>query len=201
MTVVSKPKRNKTQAQRLWFLHWFMAAFYLLLFSSGTYMANLPREVSYRGSFYDFHKTLGVVVMSLLLARIFVLLRVIQHKYRRRLPKISRDWVLTFALHASLYFFMLLVPLSGYFFSNSFGKDVIVFGTNMALPRLFAENKQLAELGRSLHFWLSYTFLSVVVLHMVDQGKYLRSQLRRFSKAVLAVISSGFHRSKVPKNK
>jgi cytochrome b561 len=178
-----------------------MAAFYLLLFSGGTYMANLPREVSYRGAFYDFHKTLGVVVMSFLLARIFVLLRVIQHKYRRRLPKITREWWLTFAFHASLYFFMLLVPLSGYFFSNSYGKDVIVFGTNIALPRLFAENKQLAELGRSLHFWLSYTFLSVVVLHMVDQEKYLRSQLRRFSKAVLAVRSSGFHRSKVPKNK
>ena len=201
MTVVSKPKRNKTQAQRLWFLHWLMAAFYLLLFSGGTYMANLPREVSYRGSFYDFHKTLGVVVMSLLLARIFVLLRVIQHKYRRRLPKISRDWVLTFALHVSLYFFMLLVPLSGYFFSNSYGKDVIVFGTNIALPRLFAENQQLAELGRSLHFWLAYTFLSVVVLHMVDEWKYLRSQMRRFSKAAIAVISSGSHRSKVPKNK
>ncbi len=201
MTVVSKPRRNKTEAQRLWFLHWLMAAFYLLLFSGGTYMANLPREVSYRGAFYDFHKTLGVVVMSFLLARIFVLLRVIQHKYRRRLPKITREWWLTFAFHASLYFFMLLVPLSGYFFSNSYGKDVIVFGTNIALPRLFAENKQLAELGRSLHFWLSYTFLSVVVLHMVDQEKYLRSQLRRFSKAVLAVRSSGFHRSKVPKNK
>ena len=206
MTVVSKlntnkPKRNKTEAQRLWFIHWLMAAFYLLLFTGGTYMANLPREVSYRGAFYDFHKTLGVIVMSLLLARIFVLLRVIQHKYRRRLPKMTRDWVLTFALHASLYFFMLLVPLSGYFFSNSFGKDVIVFGTNIALPRLFAENKELAELGRSLHFWLSYTFLSVVVLHMVNEQKYLRSQLRRFSKAAIAVLSSASRRSKLPKNK
>lgn len=201
MTVVAKPRRNKTAAQKLWFLHWLMAAFYLLLFMGGTYMADLPREVSYRGSLYDFHKTLGVVVMSVLLARIFVLLRVIQHKYRRRLPKLTREWVLTFALHASLYFFMLLVPLSGYFFSNSYGKDVIVFGTNIALPRLFAENKQLAELGRSVHFWLSYTFLSFVVLHMVNQGKYLRSQLRRFSKATMAAILSGLSRSRIAKNK
>lgn len=201
MTVVAKPRRNKTAAQKLWFLHWLMAAFYLLLFMGGTYMADLPREVSYRGSLYDFHKTLGVVVMSVLLARIFVLLRVIQHKYRRRLPKLTRDWALTFALHASLYFFMLLVPLSGYFFSNSYGKDVIVFGTNIALPRLFAENKQLAELGRSVHFWLSYTFLSFVVLHMVNQGKYLRSQVRRFSKATMAAILSGLSRSRIAKNK
>ncbi|MFB8788025.1 MAG: cytochrome b [Potamolinea sp.] len=191
---VAQPKpqqaKKKSAAQRLWFLHWLMAAFYLLLFAGGNYMADLPREVSYRGSMYDFHKTLGVIVMSLLLARIFVLLRVIQHKYRRRLPKFTRDWVQTFVLHAGLYFFMLLVPLSGYFFSNSFGKDVIIFGTNIALPRLFVENKPLAELGRSVHFWLSYSFLSVVVLHMVAQGKYLRSQLRRFSKMVIAALSS-----------
>src|SRR3569832_936993 len=173
-----------------------MAAFYLLLFMGGTYMVDLPREVSYRGSLYDFHKTIGVVVMSVLLARIFVLLRVIQHKYRRRLPKLTREWVLTFALHASLYFFMLLVPLSGYFFSNSYGKDVIVFGTNIALPRLFAENKQLAELGRSVHFWQSYTFLSFVEQHKENQGKYLRSQVRRFSKATIAAILSGLSRSR-----
>lgn len=194
---VAQPKQPKPQqakkksaAQRLWFLHWLMAAFYLLLFAGGAYMADLPREVSYRGSMYDFHKTLGVIVMSLLLARIFVLLRVIQHKYRRRLPKFTGDWVQTFALHTGLYFFMLLVPLSGYFFSNSFGKDVIVFGTNIALPRLFVENKPLAEIGRSVHFWLSYSFLSVVVLHMVAQAKYLRSQMRRLTKAVIAVLST-----------
>lgn len=179
-----KPKGKKTVAQRLWFLHWLMASFYLLLFGGGIYMADLPREVSYRGSLYDFHKTLGVIVMSLLLARIFVLLRVLQHKYRRRQPKRTHDWWQTFALHSALYFFMLLVPLSGYFFSNSAGYDVIVFGTNIALPRLFAENKSLVDLARSSHFWLSYTFLAFIILHTVAQKKYLRATWRRFSKAV-----------------
>lgn len=180
---VAKPRRKKTAAQRLWFLHWLMAACYLLLFAGGAYMADLSRDVSYRGSLYDFHKTLGVIVMSLLLARIFVLLRVLQHKYRRRQPKRTREWFQTFALHSALYFFMLLVPLSGYFFSNSAGRDVIVFGTDIMLPRLFVENQQLVDLGRSVHFWLSYTFLAFVILHSVDQRKYLRATLRRFYKA------------------
>lgn len=165
-----------------------MAACYLLLFVGGAYMTDLSRNVSYRGSLYDFHKTLGVVVMSLLLARIFVLLRVLQHKYRRRQPKLTRDWVQTFALHMALYFFMLLVPLSGYFLSNSAGHDVVVFGTDIALPRLFVENKQLGELGSSLHFWLAYTFLAFVILHSLDQRKYLRATLRRFYKAVNVAI-------------
>ena len=175
--------KKKTTAQRLWSLHWLMAAFYLVLFVGGAYMADLPREVSYRGSLYDFHKTLGVIVMSLLLARIFVLLRVLQHKYRRRQPKRTNDWWQTFALHSALYFFMLLVPLSGYFFSNSSGYDVTIVGTNIALPRLFAENKALADIGRSSHFWLSYTFLAFIILHTVAQKKYLQATLRRFYKA------------------
>lgn len=179
---VAKLRRKKTAAQRLWFLHWLMATCYLLLFAGGAYMADLPRNVFYRGSLYDFHKTLGVIVMSFLLARIFVLLRVLQHKYRRRRPRHTPEWLRTFALHTTLYFFMLLVPLSGYFLSNWAGRDVIVFGTNIALPPLVAENKQLVELSRNAHFWLAYTFLAFVVLHSVDQRKYVRAIWRRALK-------------------
>lgn len=179
---VAKSRKNKTAAQQLWFMHWLMAACYLLLFIGGVYMVNLSRNVSYRSDLYDFHKTLGVIVMSLLLARIFVLLLVLQHKYRRRQPKRTRQWVQTWALHTVLYFFMLLVPFSGYFASNISGHDVTIFGTGIVLPRLFAVNKQLNELGDSTHFWLAYTFLAFIVLHMVAQGKYLRTEVRRFSK-------------------
>lgn len=178
-----KKGKKKTAAQRLWSLHWIMTVFYLLLFVGGAYMVDLSREVSYRGSLYDFHKTLGVIVMSFLLARIFVLLRVLQHKYRRRQPKRTKDWWQTFALHLALYFFMLLVPLSGYFASNWAGYDVTIVGTDIALPRLSGENQALADIGESSHFWLSYTFLASIVLHTLAQKKYLRATLRRFYKA------------------
>ncbi|XGV98233.1 MAG: cytochrome b [Leptolyngbya sp. BL-A-14] len=190
MTIVqpnksATPKRHKSAAQRLWFLHWLMAAFYLILFAGGMYMADLPREVSYRGSLYTFHKTLGVFVMSLLLARISVLLGVVLHKYRRRLPKTTPHWWRMVALHAALYTFMLLVPLSGYLFSNANAKDVVILGTNIVLPPLIGADKGLAELGRSAHFWLSYTFLAFVLLHALDQRKYLRAVLRRSYKAIV----------------
>jgi len=180
----STPERKKTAAQRLWFLHWLMAAGYLVLFTGGIYMADLPREVSYRGSLYTFHKTLGVLVMSLLLARISVLLVVVLHKYRRRLPKTTPHWWRMAALHAALYTFMLLVPLSGYLFSNAYAKDVVIFGTNIVLPPLVGADKALAEIGRSAHFWLSYTFLAFILLHGLDQRKYLRAFLRRSYKAI-----------------
>ena len=132
----SAPKPQKSAAQRLWFLHWLMAAVYLVLFAGGIYMADLPREVTYRGSLYAFHKTLGVVVMSLLLARISVLLGVVLHKYRRRLPKTTPHWWQKFALHIVLYTFMFLVPLSGYLYSNVNATAVFIFGTGIVLPPL-----------------------------------------------------------------
>ena len=204
VTVASlKPKqgKKKSAAQQLWFLHWLMAGFYLLLFLGGKYMVDMPRSVPYRRFFYSFHETLGVVVMSLLLARIFVLLIVLRHKYRRRQPNRTQDWLQTFALHTALYFFMFLVPFSGYLASNFSGHEVIIFGTNITLPRLVIPNKFLATLSDSSHSWLSFTFLAFTILHMVDQWKYLRAQLRRFSKATIATIASGLNRRRAKRDK
>jgi len=180
MTVIATTKIKKITQQRLWFLHWLMASFYLLLFAGGIYMIHLGRDVFYRRSLYDFHKTLGVIVMSLLLARITFLLRLQLNK--KRLSQQKKNWIQTFIVHTFMYLFMLFVPLSGYLLSNAGGHDIIIFGTNIALPQLFAKNRQLAGLGSSLHFWLSYTFLVFIILHTLQQWRYLRGIWRRFYK-------------------
>ncbi|MBD2384983.1 cytochrome b [Cylindrospermum sp. FACHB-282] len=187
MTIAQqRPARKKSAAQRLWFLHWLMALFYLLIFVSGRVMVSFSDSFTYRETFYDFHKVLGAAVMSLLLGRISVLLLALRHKYRRRQPERKGDWLQTVALHTALYFFMLIVPLSGYFFSNSAGYEVKIFQTGLVLPRLFPTNKPLYDLAQSFHFWISYTFLAFIILHSVDQRKYLRAQMRRFSKALVS---------------
>ncbi|MEH2056282.1 MAG: cytochrome b/b6 domain-containing protein [Nostoc sp.] len=180
MTVIAIPKIKKITQQRLWFLHWLMASFYLLLFAGGIDMTHLGRDVFYRRPLYDFHKTLGVIVMSLLLARITFLLRV--QLNNKRLSQQKKNWMQTFVVHTSLYLFMIFVPLSGYLLSNAGGHDIIIFGTNIALPQLFVKNRQLALLGTSLHFWLSYTFLVFIILHTLQQWRYLRGIWRRLYK-------------------
>jgi cytochrome b561 len=173
-----KTQRKKSAAQRLWSIHWWMAIVYVLLFVGGTYMSQLPRAVAYRGAMYDFHKSLGVITMALLTVRILFVLLKLQRKSPAKRPLPNWERVQAIALHTLLYGFMLVVPLSGWFFSNSFGKGVAVFGIPM--PHLFPADKGLAELGRSLHFWLAYTFLAFIALHSLDQRKYLRATLRRW---------------------
>ncbi|MGF1485766.1 MAG: cytochrome b [Prochloraceae cyanobacterium] len=185
----ARKPRKKSPAQKLWSLHWWMAFCYLLLFIGGKYMAGLPESLSYRETIFDTHKTLGVVVMSLLLARISLLLWVMLKKYRRR-SKHKKGWLKTVILHTIIYFFMLIVPLSGYFDSNVGSHDIRIFATGIVLPPLFPPNEQweVSGFADSVHFWISYTFLAFILLHAIDQKKYLRAQVRRFSRAILGKL-------------
>jgi cytochrome b561 len=178
----SKP-RMTSAFQRLMSVHWWMAAAYLILFIGGTIMSQLPREVSWRGMMYDFHKSIGVLSMALLTWRILVLLQVWRKKYSKRWPKLTLSWWKNVILHTSLYLFMWAVPIAGFLLSNSFKPNNVAF-FGLVLPDLFPQNKAMVEVGRSLHFWTSYTFLAFVVLHTIVQWKVVRANWRRFTKFI-----------------
>ena len=129
-------KTNKTRKnsafKNLMSIHWWMFYCYIVLFVGGTLMARLPRELIGRNLIYDFHKSIGVLTMALLTWRILTLLRVWWKKYTKRTPKYNRKWLQKVALHTSLYLFIWAVPVSGFFFSNSFKNDnVRFFGITM----------------------------------------------------------------------
>ncbi|MEG4305257.1 cytochrome b [Microcoleus sp. D3_18a_C4] len=178
----AKPRLNSAFKQ-LMSLHWVMSACYLVLFITGTFMAQLPRELFIRGPLYDFHKSVAVLTMALLTWRILTLLRVWSKKYTKRLPKFTKEWYKNLALHATLYVFMWLVPVSGFFFSNSFKSNNVKF-FGLVLPDVFPQNSAMVELGRSLHFWLAYTFLAFVILHILEQKKVVRANWRRLTNFV-----------------
>jgi cytochrome b561 len=176
--------RLNSAFKQLWSMHWLMAGCYLLLFLGGVLMVRLPEDTSLQGNFYTFHKSLGALTMALLTWRIFILQRVWWRKYTRRLPKLTGEWIRTFLFHTAIYVFMLAVPLSGFFLSNSYKSGNVPFFWVATLPDIFPKNAAVVELARDLHFWIAYTFLAFIVLHAIDQRKYLRSLWRRFSKTL-----------------
>ncbi|MBE9030304.1 cytochrome b [filamentous cyanobacterium LEGE 11480] len=180
MSQAIRPKPRLTSAfQRLMSVHWWMALCYLILFIGGTGMSQLPREVTFRGMLYDFHKSIGILSIALLTWRIFVLLQVWWKKYSKRWPKFTPKWWQTFALHTALYGFMWAVPIAGVLLSNSFkANNVKFFG--LVLPDIFPQDKAMIDVGRNLHFWLAYTFLGFVILHTIAQWKVVRANWRRF---------------------
>lgn len=174
-----QPPRINSAFQRLMSLHWWMAGCYLALFVGGTFMAQLPRGVFFRDSLYDIHKSVGVLTLALLSWRILTLLQVWRKKYTKRSPKLTPSWWRTVVLHTSMYGLMVLVPIAGFLLSNSFkANNVTFFG--LVLPDLFPPNRAMVEVGRSLHFWLAYSFLALIVLHLINQWKVVKALWRRF---------------------
>ncbi len=189
MTSLDKPKKKKTVSQHLWSMHWWMAFIYIPVFAIGKYMTDVDNSVSYKGSLYDFHKSLGIFTMILLTGRIFLLLRKLQqHKPPARRPLSKFERFRTVALHSLLYVFMFIVPLSGWISSNLYkSNNVRLFF--IPLPDIVQSSKELLEVGESVHFWLSYTFLAFVILHAIDQWKFLKATGRRFFKFMLKKIA------------
>ena len=178
----AKPRLNSAFKQ-LMSLHWAMSACYLVLFITGPFMSQLQREFFMRNPLYAFHKSVGVLTMAFLTLRILTLLRVWWKKYTKRLPKFTKEWYKNFALHATLYVFMWLVPVAGFLLSNSIrNKNVPFFG--IVVPDMFPKNPAMVEVGRSLHFWLAYTFLAFVILHLLHQKKVVKANWRRLTNFV-----------------
>lgn len=183
MNVSRKNLKTKptTSFQRLWLLHWIMAACFLALYLVGVVMSRLSDEIAIKDYLFDLHKSIGVLVMCLLLLRIFFLLQVFGRKYLKRQPKLKKQWIQVFTLHFLLYLFMSIVPLSGFLYSNSGGHGVAFFG--IAVPNLFPENQAFFPFARSIHFWLSYTFLAFIVLHAWENHYLIQNFRQRFFKS------------------
>ena len=126
LTTTSKP-RLTSAFQRLMSIHWWMALCYVALFLGGTFMARLDREVSFRGSFYDVHKMIGVLTLALLGWRILVLVQVWWKKYSKRWPMLNGKWWKNVALHSGMYLLMVAVPMAGFLLSNSFKANNVIF--------------------------------------------------------------------------
>ncbi|WP_255356939.1 MULTISPECIES: cytochrome b [unclassified Synechocystis] len=164
-------------------IHWWMAACYVVLFCTGPLMVRLERGQFLRSELYDVHKSIGVLTMALLTWRILTLLRVWWRKYTKRIPKLSPAWWGTLSLHLSLYVFMWAVPISGFLLSNSFKANNVKF-LGITLPDIFPENEAMIEIGRNAHFWLAYTFLAFIVIHMLNYRKVIKANWRRWANFV-----------------
>jgi len=78
---------------------------------------------------------------------------------------------------------MWLVPVAGFLLSNSYKSNIVKF-FGIVVPDMFPQNSAMVEVGRSLHFWLGYTFLAFVILHILDQKKVVRANWRRLTNFV-----------------
>ena len=149
-------------------LHWLIAVLIICMLGLGLYMTGLPLSPQ-KLKLYSYHKWAGITVLCL------VTLRVLWRIGHRPppLPATQARWqqLAAHGGHAMLYVLMFAAPLSGWLMSSALGFPVVWFGV-LQLPDLIGKDKELGEALKLLHKFLNYSFLLLVVGHILAALKH-----------------------------
>ncbi len=155
-----KPLDKYPMAMRL--THWLSTLIIFGMLPLGWYMTSLDDSSPSQFTLFNFHQSVGVCLLILALARIFI-------KLRSRHPGISSDlpaWEKTLAksVHTLLYAILVIMPLTGIFMTLFSGYKVPFFF--FEFPNGLTENKPLGKTFESIHSYLAYGLAGLIVLHV-----------------------------------
>ncbi|MEJ1969869.1 MAG: cytochrome b [Rhizomicrobium sp.] len=154
-------------------LHWLIAALLIANIALGLYMGELPRGDPNKFAIVQIHKSIGLTVLVLSLARL-------AWRLVNPVPPLPRGMgpVLRFGAHLShflLYFLIVFIPLTGWIMvsASPLGNGTLYFGLfdwpNLPLftgvPR--AELRPYHELFETGHVYLAWSAIVLVPIHVV----------------------------------
>lgn len=148
-----------TPAQRV--LHWLMAACILAMFFIGVGMVSTiaPKYLP----LIAIHKSLGVVILLLVLIRLGLRLRYGAPALPVGLPipmKLAAK-----LSHYLLYALMIVMPLLGWAMLSAADYPVVIFG-GMHLPMILPQSDSVHTLLWDAHYYLAFAFFALVLLHL-----------------------------------
>lgn len=155
-------------------LHWAMAIAFLLMLGSGLAFDNIPMEKSFKFSMYQWHKSLGLILLTLFFVRIGWRLF---HKPPMlpssitRLDRLGAKWG-----HIGLYAMMFLIPLSGWMMvsSSPYGLPTFIFGW-FEWPHIpfVAGNALVNDGAKETHEILAFAFMGLIAAHIAGTIKHI----------------------------
>lgn len=141
-------------------LHWVIALLVITLLIMGLVMDSLPLMAKFQA--IQIHKSLGLTVLLL------VALRVMWRFTHPApmLPKGTPMWqsAIAHTTHGLLYALMVLMPLTGWLFSDAAGYHPNLFG--LPVPVLTGTNRDWAHLVKEFHELGGNLFWVLLVLHV-----------------------------------
>lgn len=160
-------------------LHWLIGALLLGQIAFGWFLTTIARGSAMRGTYVNFHKSTGITIGVLILARI--LWRLLHSP--PPLPSFMPAWQRTAARanHIALYALMLTMPLSGYIASN-FSKYGIKFFNAVKLPPWGADDHRVYALFNSIHVVAAYVFVALIALHVLAALRHAAQHDRVLSR-------------------
>ena len=144
-------------------LHWITALCMLAILPLAWVMTNAEHKTPGLGAMYNWHKTLGVIVLFVTAFRI--VWRFID-KPPQYPPQIaSWDRGLAHATYGLFYLTLLWMPITGFIMAESEGHPTKIFNL-IPTPQLWPVNKALADQSGFLHALGQWPIYALIVLHV-----------------------------------
>lgn len=161
-----RPVPNYSSAAK--FFHWSIALIVLVMLPSGYFLDKLSS--SYKSLAYLLHKSFGLTVLFMMIFRLLW----IHHQGRPALPLLMPRWekCLAYCVQASLYCFVILMPLCGWVMSVAANRAPNYFGLfHLPLPGIYPD-RHLADLMFQAHRSLAWIIIGLLILHVVGALKH-----------------------------
>jgi cytochrome b561 len=142
-------------------LHWLVALLVFVMLGLGFYMVEVPRQTPLRGALFNLHKSIGLLVLGLMILRTF-------WRMAHRPPPLSGlsafNMRTAIAVHLLLYLLLLAQPVAGYVASSLGSYGVAFFG--IELPRWAPPNPELREIFLAIHRLVARLIVLLLLLHI-----------------------------------
>ena len=166
-------------------LHWVMGLSFILMLASGLTMEYLDIPKSLKFNMYQWHKSLGLLLLAAFFLRIGWRLFHKPPRLPDNMPGLEQ--LAAKGGHWALYLFMIAVPLSGWAMvsSSPYGLPTIIFGW-FEWPHLpnIAGNETINSVARTSHWMLAWVFglfilghIAAVVKHYVFEHENLLTRM------------------------
>lgn len=150
-------------------LHWLIAALVVGMILLGQVMTELPRQTPLRGALFNLHKSLGLLVLALVVARLAWRISHRPPPLPAAIPAWNRQ--LASITHASFYILLLAQPLLGYV-ASVFGKYGVKF-FGLPLPAWGSDNPAVREPFLAAHHLVADVLVGLIALHLAGVAWHL----------------------------
>ncbi|MDP2357989.1 MAG: cytochrome b [Beijerinckiaceae bacterium] len=143
-------------------LHWITALMILFIIPAGIVMTNIG-EGSLQNNLYNLHRSFGVFVFAIALAR--VLIRISHGAPGPAAGLTAFERFASAFVHYAMYVLLFAMPIVGWLMTSAYRVDVSVFGL-FTLPHLIAQNDENFKLLQQMHFIGAISLTLLVLMHI-----------------------------------
>lgn len=149
-------------------LHWTTAILFIFMIPTGIFSSMIPADAWYRTEYNVIHKTIGIIIFILVVARLI---------WNKLSPRPSLDDSLkpierkmAHVAHMVLYGLLIAIPVTGYVMTSQHGYSTYFF--IIELPPILAESQAYIYWGAMHKYLLQYVVYLVLGAHILGALKH-----------------------------